>query len=321
MQVAAHRPQEILGLLKLAQFGFGQQPLVDQFGDGLHTVDIFADPEQRVEVAKAALAFFQVRLDDIATVAHALVARIALGKFFGDERPCRARDHFGLKPCRSFIIQRLIAPDIARFEKRRADRQIALCHADHLVERTRRMADFQPQVPQRVEHRFNDLLGPRGLFVGRQERNIDVRKRRHFAAPVTADSEQRQPFGRRGIAETVEPLRGEIIGKPQNLVGQERLSRGRIIAALGMLRQATGNFRTPSLKRWFQDRDDLRAQTLAFKRSQHIGQRPPVDDGTAICDGFKARGHAMLCKAVHASRHPIPPKPSADTGRPMPRAG
>ncbi len=80
VHVAAHRPEEILGALELAQLGRRQQPDRDEIGDRRHLVHIFADPEQRVQVAQAALAFLDIGLDDIAAVAHQLVARLALGE-------------------------------------------------------------------------------------------------------------------------------------------------------------------------------------------------------------------------------------------------
>ena len=71
VQVAAHRPEEALGALEAAELGGGQQAGADQVGGPLDAVHIFADPVERVEVAKAALAVLDVGLDDIAAVAHA----------------------------------------------------------------------------------------------------------------------------------------------------------------------------------------------------------------------------------------------------------
>ena len=63
-----------------------------------HAIDVFGDPEQRVQVAQAALAVLDVRLDQIARLAGAAVALFALGELGGDEfgARCPARP-----PCRS----------------------------------------------------------------------------------------------------------------------------------------------------------------------------------------------------------------------------
>jgi len=137
VQMAAHRPQEILSLLKLAQLVRGHQPLVDQFGDRSDPVEVFADPEQCMQVAQPALALFQIRLDDIAAVAHPFVPRFTFGEFFGNECARRARDDIAREPRRRFVIDRAVAPHIACFEQRRADRQVALGQLHHFVDRAR----------------------------------------------------------------------------------------------------------------------------------------------------------------------------------------
>ena len=78
--MAAHRPQEALGALELAQFGRGQQADVDQIGDRLQAMGVFADPEEGVEVAQAALALLDVGLDQIAALADLAVALVAFGE-------------------------------------------------------------------------------------------------------------------------------------------------------------------------------------------------------------------------------------------------
>ena len=58
---------------------------LDQLLDVAHAIDVFGDPEQRVQVAQAALAVLDVRLDQIARLAGAAVALLALGELGGDE--------------------------------------------------------------------------------------------------------------------------------------------------------------------------------------------------------------------------------------------
>ena len=62
---------------------------------------ILADPVERMEVAKPALAVLDVGFDDIAAVAHAAVALVALGQLGGDIVAARPGDDFGAESGRS----------------------------------------------------------------------------------------------------------------------------------------------------------------------------------------------------------------------------
>ena len=55
MQMTAHPPQKFLAALEQAELRRGEQPRRDQLPRLADVIDIFADPEQRVEVAQAAL--------------------------------------------------------------------------------------------------------------------------------------------------------------------------------------------------------------------------------------------------------------------------
>src|SRR4051812_8595323 len=166
MEMAAHRPEEALAALEAAQLLRRHQALVDEVGDAIDAVGELADPEQRVEVAQTALAFLEIGLDDIATVAHPLVTNLALGELFAGEGADIALHHLASETLRSLVIEPLVAPDEARLQERGADRQIAARHPHHLVDRAAGMADLQPQVPQRVEHRFDYPFGPGRLLAG-----------------------------------------------------------------------------------------------------------------------------------------------------------
>ena len=98
VKVAAHRPEEILGPAECQVFLAGQQTDRDQFGRVAHLVDVFADPVERVQVAQRSLALLYVGFDDIAAVAHALVAFLALGQLFGDELALGPGDDIAPEP-------------------------------------------------------------------------------------------------------------------------------------------------------------------------------------------------------------------------------
>ena len=94
MHVAADRPQEIGAAAEGAVFLRVEHAAFDQFVGLAHAVDVFRDPEQRVQVAQAALAVLDVGLDQIARLPGAAVALLALGEFGGDEFGRGALHHF-----------------------------------------------------------------------------------------------------------------------------------------------------------------------------------------------------------------------------------
>ena len=119
VQMAAHRPEKILRLLELAQLDRGQQPGADQFRHRADVKDVFADPEQRVEIAQPAFALFQIGLDDIAAVAHPAVTIVALGELLGDEGRACAAHHVRIEAPRRLVVQRLVAPHETALEQAR----------------------------------------------------------------------------------------------------------------------------------------------------------------------------------------------------------
>ena len=85
MHVAADRPQEVLAAAEQLELVGLEHAALDQLLDVVHAVDVFGDPEQRVQIAQAALAVLDVRLDQVARLAGAAMALLALGELGGDE--------------------------------------------------------------------------------------------------------------------------------------------------------------------------------------------------------------------------------------------
>src|SRR3546814_19950777 len=81
---------------------------------------------------------------------------VALGELFSHEGARIARDDLGIEARRRLVVEGPVAPDEARLDQRGADGQVVLCGADHLVDRARRMADLQPEVPQGIDLRLED---------------------------------------------------------------------------------------------------------------------------------------------------------------------
>src|SRR3546814_14637810 len=89
---------------------------------------------------------------------------VALGELFSHEGARIARDDLGIEARRRLVVEGPVAPDEARLDQRGADGQVVLCGADHLVDRARRMADLQTEVPQGIELRLDHLFGTARLL-------------------------------------------------------------------------------------------------------------------------------------------------------------
>ena len=60
VHVAAHRPEKVLAAAEHVVFVAVEHAALDQFLRLAHAIDVFGDPEQRVQVAQAALAVLDV---------------------------------------------------------------------------------------------------------------------------------------------------------------------------------------------------------------------------------------------------------------------
>ena len=226
VQMAPHRPEEALGTLEPAIFLGGQQSRPDQFGRLLHAMDIFADPVERMEIAKPALAVLDVGLDDIAAVPHPRMALVALGELGANKLARGSGDDVAAeaKPC--LFRQALVAPQEACLEQRGPHRHVGPGQRNCFLRGAQRLADLQLQIPQQIEQRLGDLLAPRRAALRHQHHQVDVGERRHLAAPGAAKPDQRDPLGGGGIGIGVQPLGDEIIGQSHDLVGEEGVSGG-----------------------------------------------------------------------------------------------
>ena len=147
VEVAADRPEEILGALEQPVFLGAQYALAHQFGAGFDPVEILADPEQRVQVPETPLAVLDVGLDHVAGIAHLPVPFVALGHLGGDELRAGLGHDLGFEPMHQLVEQFAVAGQVARFQRRRAHRHVGARHADAVVDGADGMADLLAEVP------------------------------------------------------------------------------------------------------------------------------------------------------------------------------
>ena len=206
MHPAAHAPQELLRALEHQQFLAVEQPGRDELPHIVDAVGVFRDPEQRVEVAQAALAVLDVGLDQIARGAGPPDAGLALGELRLREGRGRTLDHLGAEAPQHVVEDECVAGDEAGLQQRRADRHVGARLAHAVVDRADGVADLQLEIPERVEHRLDAALAPGGLLVREEEEQVDIRARRQRAAAITADGHDRDPLGLRRVDRRVEML-------------------------------------------------------------------------------------------------------------------
>ena len=234
------------------------------------------------------LAFLDVGLKLVTAVADAPVPRVPLGELAVDELGRAAAHDVGIKASLELSEERLLAPQITRLEQRGPDRQIGFGMAQAFFDRARRLPDFQAEVPQEVEKIFDHLLGVRGLLVGQQKQQVDVGIGREFAASVSADGDDRQPFARGRVGKRKDFAGDEVKERADQLVHHKALlahHRGAIAARL----EAGADFGATCVQRRLQWRDERPAiecgrSDRAGDARQLLRESAPVDDVALPCD-------------------------------------
>ena len=168
------------------------------------------------------------------------------------------------------------------------------------------MPHLQPQIPQRVEDRFDHLFGPCGLLPRRKEADIDIGIGRHLAAPIAADGDQHDPLGGGWIGVGVQSIDSEIVEQTQELIDQERLPGGGFQPARGMLREPSLDFAAARIERGLQALRDRLAQLSGIRfdqRRQVVANRAPIDDRAALRKAFDTQSHGAILSRARANRH------------------
>ena len=221
VHVAAHRPEKIAAAPEPAVFARIVDAVIDELLALAHAIDVFGDPVERVQVAQPAFAVLDVGLDQIAGLAGAAVALLALGELGGDEFRAGSLHDLLVEARDELVVQLAVAEQKARLQQPGADGHVGLGLPDALADRARGVADLEPHVPQAIEDRLGDGFAPCRLLVRKQEQQIDVRARRQHAAAVAAGGDDRHALGFRGVLRAIEMLGGELEQHADDLVLHE----------------------------------------------------------------------------------------------------
>ena len=204
------------------------------------------------------------------------MALLALGELGGDEFRRRALHDFLFEARGQLGVKLGIAEQIARLQERGADRHIGLGLPYAFVDRTRRMADLQPHVPQAIEQRLGDRFAPGGLFVGHDEQQIDVGARRQQTAAVAAGGDHRHALGLGRDLDRIKLAGGELEQDADDLVLHPAQSFG-ATPALTLLQQQLLGAGARLRQRRFQALGDGGAQ-FALAPGMDLGERLEVGD-------------------------------------------
>ncbi len=147
VQMAADRPKKIFCGDKGFKFFGCKDPQIDQIGRVFHTVDVFADPEQGLQITEPALAFFHIGFDDVALPALLAVARGAFFQLGFDKITGGCFEEVGPEALAEFRREIGIAGQIPVFHKRGADRVIFFRQTQAVFDRAAGVSDLQFQIP------------------------------------------------------------------------------------------------------------------------------------------------------------------------------
>ena len=192
-------------------------------------------------------------------------------------------------------VKRLLAPEIARLQQCRADRQIGLGVAQAFGDRARRLPDLEAEIPQQVEQELDDLLGMRRLLVGQQEQQIDIgirapARRGHSRRPRRSPSSRPRSGWRAGTRSRSRSRRA-----PGSAGRSESIARRRPAAPCRRPRSGGGFRRARAASAAFSGgsstaRSSRRGARCGNRPRQLLAERPPVDDVALPQDGGHASG-------------------------------
>jgi len=189
VQAGSQLLQETHAALELLFLLPGDESVLRQRLPGFPIACCTGDPEDCLQVAQAAGSLLAIGLQ---AVRRAVIAQVALLLLFllRFEEGVRVEDSGQFR--REILEQPGVSSEQAGFEQRGLNSQITACCLRTLVDRAHARRDLQSDVVEdgddRLELRCQCLV----RRAGQQQHQVHVRCRIEFAAPITADSDQRQ---------------------------------------------------------------------------------------------------------------------------------
>ena len=194
VQPEPYFPQERLARLELAQLLAGQKAVRHQLIERVGAEMALRDPADGLDVAQAAGARLDVRLEVVGGIE---IAVMALGLFLdlGLEEILRGPEPVGRERTPHAGEQRLGSREQPRLEQRGRDADVGEALALAIVDRAHAVPDLEADVPEEGEEALDVRLPVGGVALRQQHHDVDVGARVQLAPAVTADRHQREVLG------------------------------------------------------------------------------------------------------------------------------
>src|SRR5271157_1222188 len=172
MQIAANRPQKGFAAVEGRCLPGGEKagfslPLSAR-------IEVDRKPVQHVQVAQAALAFLDVRLDHVPRKADAPQALGAFPELRLDELTLASLNNAGNEAHLHLVEQCAFAMDKPGIEQRGSDRHVVLGCLYGLINRAHDVPDLKTKVPEVMQNGFDDAFGLRRLVGRKKKEQIDI---------------------------------------------------------------------------------------------------------------------------------------------------
>ena len=198
MELVAQAPEQVAGGARGGDLPMRQQaalPCLAQSGD---LVPHACDPESGLEIAQAALPLLQVRFEQPDRSAVAAAPLVELLQLVADELLHAALLELGDGGALEAFEELRVAGDQPAVEQRGPDGVVLARELDALLQRARRVAGLEPDVPEGAVELLGDRVRPRAAgiaFAGEQRKEVDVRARSELASAVATGRDQRERYG------------------------------------------------------------------------------------------------------------------------------
>ena len=147
MQIGAQPKKKIISAFDPALVGFAQPIFSDQVRCREYSFFEIRHPKQILVIAQSATAAFDVGLLHINAATEFFMPRLLIAHTELKVFAFRAHHAFCPELLTKFLRQRAIAREKARFEHRGLREHVAICLRQRFFNRTRRMPDFETDVP------------------------------------------------------------------------------------------------------------------------------------------------------------------------------
>ena len=223
VKMASDGPEEVLRPPEIADVAGREHAAFVQLAHILDLVQILGDPEEGLKIPQPALALLDVRLQDVAGIAHPFVARVALRELLFDELGSGNGNHFVHELGFELVVKVPVAPQPAGLEQAGPNGQVRFGQTDAVVRRAGGVSDLEAHVPKHVEDEFDELLRPRRGLAGKQEHEVDVGKRRQLRPSIPPRRGNGERLSRRDVRHGMDMLDREIVDPANQLIHQVRV--------------------------------------------------------------------------------------------------